>query len=73
MFGIPDLYSYVMVVVIVVMLYAAYRMTAGPRQSRRNMSKIMARTDEIAAQAHADAQSIIALLVEIRDRLDRTS
>ena len=35
------------------------------------MATAMSKSDEIAAQAHADAARVVALLTEIRDQLDR--
>jgi hypothetical protein len=53
------------------MVYAAYWCFGSTRRGKRNMATVMERSEEIAAQAHADAGRVAALLTEIRDRLDR--
>ena len=52
-------------------VYMIYCCFASTRRGKNNMATAMSKSDEIAAQAHADAARVVALLTEIRDQLDR--
>ena len=69
MLGIPDLFEYIWLGLVLCAIPYALYIRKWRREQRQNYQHVIARQDEIAAQAHVDADRAASLLAAIRDEL----